>query len=308
MVSLRNTVYSTTQVLDQDAVLAAMERSLAMIEFDTQGKVLWVNDNFARAMGYEASEMPGLMHRQFCTPGFVNSPEYTKLWDELKSGHPFQEKILRVTKDRRLLWFEATYTPVYDEAGHVMAIIKVATDISARESATTKVTSELQLMAEDLLRRTEEGISSSNEIASAFERIVKESNDNMNFLQLLEQKSKSAHGIIKSIREIAEQTKLLSLNAAIEAAHAGEHGRGFNVVADEVRKLAKQAEEATTEVYSNLEGIATQIEGIAKGTKRSQTIITESQIRIQRAVNEFMGIGQAARQLDNQAKALGDML
>ncbi|HEY2494415.1 MAG TPA: methyl-accepting chemotaxis protein [Paenibacillus sp.] len=308
MSSLSNNLYSSTQVLEQSAVLAAIENSLAMIEFDTEGKVLWANDNFARAMDYEASEMPGLMHRQFCTPEFVNSPEYSALWNDLKSGRPFQEKILRVTKNRRLLWFEATYTPVYDTDGHVQAVIKVATDITARENATTQVTNDLQHMAEDLLQRAEEGVSSSHQIAVVIERIVKESNNNMEILQLLEQKSDSVRDSMKTIRDVASQTHLLALNAAIEAAHAGEHGRGFNVVATEVRKLAQQAEEATKEVNSNLEGIAEQVAEIANGTKRSQTVITDSQRLTQQAVDEFTGIGQAAGLLDKQARILGDML
>src|SRR4051794_15103982 len=128
MNKLRNNKYMSTQVLEQDAVLAAIEQSLAMIEFNTEGQVLWVNDNFAKAMEYEADEMPGLMHRQFCTEEFVNSPEYSMLWRELKSGHPFQAKILRLSKKQRLLWFEATYTPVFDAEGQVKAVIKIATD------------------------------------------------------------------------------------------------------------------------------------------------------------------------------------
>ncbi|WP_420832476.1 methyl-accepting chemotaxis protein [Paenibacillus periandrae] len=163
-------------------------------------------------------------------------------------------------------------------------------------------------MAHDLLKRAEEGISSSHQIATAIELVVKETHDNMQVLQLLENKADSVRGIIRTIRDIASQTNLLALNAAIEAAHAGEHGRGFDVVASEVRKLAKQAEEATKEVNSNLEGITTQVAEIVKGTKRSQTLITESQRLTQQAVDEFTGIGQAARQLDKQAHTLGDQL
>ncbi|MEK3723228.1 methyl-accepting chemotaxis protein [Paenibacillus sp. FSL H8-0034] len=308
MINARYDRYTSNQVLDEKAVLSAIEQSLAMIQFDIDGKVLWANDNFAKAMDYQAAEMPGLMHRQFCTPEFVNSPEYQKLWNDLKNGRPFQEKILRVTKKQRLLWLEATYSPVYDTEGQVIAVIKVATDITGRENTTFQVTHDLQQMAHDLLKRAEEGISSSHQIASAIELVVKEAHDNMQVLQLLESKAGSVRGIIRTIRDIASQTNLLALNAAIEAAHAGEHGRGFNVVANEVRKLAKQAEEATEEVNTNLEGIAVQVAEIAKGTKRSHTLITDSQRLTQQAVDEFTGIGQAARQLDKQAHTLSDQL
>lgn len=308
MNNVRSDRYTSTQVLEQSAVLAAIEQSLAMIEFDTQGNVLWANENFARAMDYEVSEMKGMMHRQFCTTDFVNSSAYVTLWNDLKSGRPFQEKILRVTKKKRYLLFEATYTPVFDSEGHVQAVIKIATDITARENAATTVTSELKHMAEDLLKRANEGVSSSHQIASSIEKAVKESDDNMQVLQLLEHKAESVRGIMQTIRDVASQTNLLALNAAIEAAHAGEHGQGFNVVATEVRKLSKQAEEAAKEVNANLVGIAEQVAMISKGTKRSQMVIIDSQQRTQQAVDEFMGIGQAARQLDEQARILGDML
>ncbi|WP_239615600.1 methyl-accepting chemotaxis protein [Cohnella mopanensis] len=299
---------NSTQVLGKDSVLAAIERSLALIEFDLQGNVLWANDNFARAMGYDAAEMIGLRHRQFCKPEFANSESYAELWQGFRNGKAFQEKLERVAKDGRILYLEATYTPIRDDDGQVIAVLKVATDITAREHAANKVSSELLGMAEGLLKRAEDGVARSREAASAFERVVEESNSNMQSLQSLERQASSVKGIVKGIREIAAQTNLLALNAAIEAAHAGEYGRGFNVVADEVRKLAGQVQDATIEVNTFVEGIATYVHEIGTGTVHTQTMITESRRRIEQAVDEFVGIGEAAKQLDVQAKALGDLL
>ncbi|WP_328592620.1 methyl-accepting chemotaxis protein [Paenibacillus cymbidii] len=308
MIAAENGIVTSTQVLEQQAVLAAMEQTLAMIEFDVHGKVLWANHNFAQAMDYEAAEMPGMTHRQFCLPDYANSPAYEALWNDLRSGRPFQEKIARITKTGRQLWLEATYTPVFDADGNVQAVLKVATDITAREDAALRMTNELQAMAADLLKRAEAGIASSHEVAAAIERVVTESNDNMQVLRQLEAKAESVRGMIRIIREIASQTNLLALNAAIEAAHAGEYGRGFDVVASEVRKLANQAEEATREINANLTGMAAQVNDISTGTKRTQAVVADSQRLTQQAVDEFTGIGEAALQLDRQAKTLNESI
>ncbi|WP_306220579.1 methyl-accepting chemotaxis protein [Cohnella sp. WQ 127256] len=308
MIKEKIELYTDAQVLDQTEVLTAIKHSLAMIEFDIHGKVLWANDNLARAMGYRSDEMSGMLHRQFCMQEFVNSSEYSKFWDNLRNGDSFQDKILRVTKDGRSIWLEATYMPVLDADGRVRAILKIATDINAREQATAVVTGKLLQMSEELLGRAKEGITRSREVESAIGRVVDGANENMAVLQQLEQQTDFIRGMVRTIRDIASQTNLLALNAAIEAAHAGEHGRGFNVVASEVRKLAGQVQEATKEVNVYVEGFVTQVQQITKGTKHSQVVVSESQIRIQQAVNEFLGIDEAARRLDTQAKELGIIL
>ncbi|NKE07092.1 MULTISPECIES: methyl-accepting chemotaxis protein [Mesobacillus] len=298
----------STQVFGEDAVLAAIERSLAMIEFDPDGQVLWANENFARTMGYRVDEMPGLLHKQFCTAEFAGSRAYIELWRNLRSGKSFQEKIQRVTKRGNLLWLEATYTPVYDDLGRVAGVVKVATDITERELNTTRLARELQQMSQDLNERAEMGITRSEEAATAASKLVQESKENLEILESLKSQAKSIGSIVQTIREIAAQTNLLALNAAIEAARAGEHGRGFNVVAGEVRKLATRVQDSIQEVNEHIEGIASEITKINEATQRSQNGITNNKNLNEQAVAAFKEIGSAAHELDQQAKTFKEIL
>ncbi|WP_430469415.1 methyl-accepting chemotaxis protein [Thalassospira lucentensis] len=116
-----------------DLTLEALEYSLAVIEFDMQGKVLRANKNFLSVMEYELSEIVGKPHAIFVPDEIRNSPDYDAFWADLRSGVFKSAAFPRITKTGKRVWIEATYNPVRDKKGNVSKIVKFASDITKRQ-------------------------------------------------------------------------------------------------------------------------------------------------------------------------------
>lgn len=115
-----------------DTIMTTLLNNLAIIQFDTNRKVLFSNQLFADTMGYTVNTMIGRAHHEFCFTDFAQSQAYNDFWESLLNGKSFQDKILRRHANGEGLWLEATYMPII-ENGEVRSVMKFATDITTRQ-------------------------------------------------------------------------------------------------------------------------------------------------------------------------------
>lgn len=114
---------------DAKAVMNAMSKSQAVIEFQLDGTIITANENFCKALGYQLSEIVGKHHRLFVDPIEASGQEYRDFWAGLAEGKFDRRQYRRVTKDRSEIWIEASYNPIF-KSGKPFKIVKFATDIT----------------------------------------------------------------------------------------------------------------------------------------------------------------------------------
>ncbi|MEN5047642.1 PAS domain-containing methyl-accepting chemotaxis protein [Pseudomonas koreensis] len=298
---------------EHENLIGALVRSTAVIEFDLNGNVLNANERFLQGMGYSLAQIKGKHHRMFCTPEEYNSAEYQNFWRRLNNGEFVANRFKRVDSHGRTVWLEASYNPVVDANNKLYKVVKFATVITDqvnREQAVADAASIAYSTSQQTDSTAQRGTTVVTEAVSVMRDLSRHMQAAGEGIEALNEQSQVIGTIVKTISGIAEQTNLLALNAAIEAARAGEQGRGFAVVADEVRQLASRTSQATEEIVTvvrqNQEMARNAVALMTDGKLQAEqglalaaeagTVIVEIQDGAQKVVD---AVGQFANQLSN---------
>lgn len=261
--------------------IEALSRVQAVIEFDTEGRILDANDNFLKAVGYSLAEIKGKHHRIFMPQGEGDTEAYREFWRKLAAGEHVSAEFRRRRKDGSDLWISASYNAVKNRYGTVMRVVKYASDITGRVRSVDALAAGLgRLAAGDLTRVMDAPLE------PAYEPLRTDVNKVIEIYRDLVERVDGAMDTLRANSgRIAEGAVDLSARAERQAATLEE-------IAATIEELSGAI---NTTADSSREGAAT-AQGAAQRTREGQEVIqraTQAVTTIEessRKINEINGV------------------
>ena len=231
---------SKLHALDSTAKIDAVSRAQATIEFNTDGTIIGANDNFLSTLGYSLTEIVGRHHRMFVDEAYAASADYARFWERLLSGEFVAGEFTRLGKGGRNVFIQASYNPVFDDAGRVIKVVKFATDVTQRVENVERLASCLTRMADGDLSQAIETpfIASLEKLRVDFNTASAKLRDAMATV------SDNAKAIASSSSEVRVAADDLAQRTERQAASVEETAAALEEITTTVKDSSKRAEES----------------------------------------------------------------
>jgi len=193
-----------------------------------------------------------------------------------------------------------TRNGIHNQQGSIQQVVTAMTEMASTVEEVARNANMAADSANNANQQAIEGQQVVDQTTTSIGQLASDVDNASTVIVNVQKDSEAIGSVLDVIRGIAEQTNLLALNAAIEAARAGEQGRGFAVVADEVRTLASRTQESTSEIQS-------MIERLQAGSKNAVNVMETSRVCAEETVTLAAKTGNSLRDITNAVSTINDM-
>ena len=267
------------QNLENSGKLAAISRAQAVIEFTPDGTILTANENFLKTVGYTLDEIAGKHHSIFCEPDFIKSPEYNKLWEDLRAGQFKSGEFTRLGKNGKRVFIQASYNPIFDSDGKVFKVVKFAVDVTGRVGAVESIAAGLARLSECNIRVTID-----EPFIPEFERLRKDFNTAISEFQ-------------KTLESVLGETGTLTDNS-----------NSLKNDADTLGRRTEQQAAALEEASAALEQITATVKEASIRARDTREIVQEARTATGESVRVVAQTVDAISRIEKASKEIGSII
>ena len=257
---------------EDEGKLAALSRAQAVIEFTPDGQIVSANENFLATLGYSADEIIGKHHSMFCEPAHAQSPEYKNFWKELRAGRFSVGQFMRIGKDNRRVFIQASYNPILDDKGRVFKVVKFAVDVTERMHAVEEIGAALERLSQCNIRVTMD-----HPFVGEFERLRQDFNKSIGeFQRTLVNVLGQTGDLSKGSQEVREASEDLAQRSLKQAAALDETSAALGEITSTVVSATENTKQTRQLVQSARASTATSTEVVEQTINAMRRIETAS--------------------------------